>query len=303
MEKICFEHTTQTRIREFKYTVEWSLNDLSLKREYKILDVDGEKERREYDIKAGLLDFSLAKYFKEYDEIIEVSNNDVAEYHLYVVLYNMLDKRWPIISKINTFAEQGDTIAQTIYGYFKKDIPMLEQAANKGDGLACDKLADFYLGYDDVKKDLKKSIYYLEKGAEFNSIICLSSLREKYNFEATKNKVNPEDDYDKATHYSKIIDKITGCEQNKIAKYTELADVLRTIKKFDSFAADKKISTVFDDGKSAKYWNVMWDDNRYIVSFGKLGKPGSYDFWNVKDPEKDARKKADAKIKKGYIVQ
>ena len=135
--------------------------------------------------------------------------------------------------------DMDDPAAVYCFGENKKDISILEKAAELGSSLACGLLSDYYFhgGFDKYKdslKDEEKSFYYAEKGAEINdfySCRCRLKLARRYH-----DGFGVERDIDKAkVHLQKARDEgcfearrthITGNE-----KYSKMTVVINKPKK------------------------------------------------------------------------
>lgn len=56
-----------------------------------------------------------------------------------------------------------------------------------------------------------------------------------------------------------------------------------------------------NEGSSNKFWEITWCDTSYTVTYGKVGTNGTTKTTNCDNPEKEAIKLANAKIRKGYV--
>lgn len=56
----------------------------------------------------------------------------------------------------------------------------------------------------------------------------------------------------------------------------------------------------YTDGASNKFWKVTWDDSSITVTYGKVGTDGTTKTTECSNPEVEANKQANAKMKKGY---
>ncbi len=57
----------------------------------------------------------------------------------------------------------------------------------------------------------------------------------------------------------------------------------------------------YTDGASNKFWKVEWNDNSITVIYGKVGSAGTSKTTECDNPEVEANKQANAKMKKGYV--
>lgn len=56
----------------------------------------------------------------------------------------------------------------------------------------------------------------------------------------------------------------------------------------------------YTDGASNKFWKVTWDNTSITVTYGKVGASGTSKTTECSNPEAEANKQANAKMKKGY---
>lgn len=214
----------------------------------------------------------------------------------------------------------------------KKAFEIYKVGVENNDISATHNLAVCYRDAEGVEENLELAFKYFKIAAEADNTnahnnlgVCYSDGKgcpvdkEKalYHYKQAFDQGSPQgatnigDFYEEGTIYKQnsatalsfySIAKDRGCETGA-KKYAELLEKLNNMKdETPSTSSDSdSIYLEFKDDKSSKFYKVEWNDDSYTVTYGRIGADGTTKTTPSDNPESDARKQANAKIKKGYV--